>query len=56
MWDLGGEMEYKIHNYILMSVLLTETTNPCVFLTLEQAFNIYRGGGSSSTDSAAFPQ
>ena len=44
MWDLGGKMEYKIRNYVLMSVLLPETTNPCVLeRALERGFLLRSG-------------
>lgn len=47
-------MEYDIHNNVFISVWSPETKISCVFATLEGAFYIYRGSGSSPTESAMF--
>ncbi len=45
-----AEMEYNIHDYVLVSVLSIENKNLSDFITLEQAFYIYRGRELSSSE------
>ncbi len=45
-----AEMDYNIHDYVLVSVLSIENKNLSDFITLERAFYVYRGRESSSSE------